>query len=68
VEAKDMSDTIRMSNNLNDLTGSGTEYLLSKDGTEIIAKFIGGNLAGAAPVGNNENTVSIPDSASEQKE
>ena len=51
-----MVDAIKASTSVLDLTGIGTEYLVSEDGT-IIAKFYNGNFALDCPRGNLDQTI-----------
>lgn len=52
-----MSIQIKASNKLTDLTGQGTEFLVTDDGEYVRLEFWNGNIVRAKPSGNNEDTV-----------
>lgn len=51
-----MDAVIKVSTNIQDLTGEGLEYLVRADGT-VAAKFFNGNVMPPLPPGNQEVTI-----------
>lgn len=49
---------IRMSRNIQDLTGEGTELLLDQD-DNVLAEFYDGNIVHKQPLGNTSDTLSL---------
>jgi len=50
-------NTIRIGRSVSELSGNGTEYLLSNG--QVIAKFFNGNFVGSIPKMNSDLTVSV---------
>lgn len=55
-------DAVRASDSLSDLTGKGTEYLVSPEG-EVRARFLNGNLSTETPVGSDTPTIAPTDAS-----
>lgn len=49
--------TIKASNKLTDLTGIGTEFLVSDDGVWVRLEFYNGNIVRTASQGNKDDTI-----------
>lgn len=50
-------DTIRISSDIQQLTGEGEEYLVDKTGENVLAVFYNGNFIRPLPGGNSEITL-----------